>query len=457
MKNHWSACQDEGRVRELLEEEVRKGFVEKFEGREEDLRKRFPPGSLAVGKLGLVRKEGKEDRLIGDSKSSKASPQAKFCEKVEVPSIGYFSEALDRGAAFEHAEGLRDKEIADPDEWILLSIDVKTAHKSIRTASEDVGFAVFTLMGTFYIYLVNHFGAAWSAYWWARLGALILRVCHFTLRHKHLGAIYVDDFLWLLPRKAFAPMVCVLVGLLQVLGVPLSWRKLRLGTSLAYLGWLLGLRGGFVARMSEDKKSKILKAIAWWLLHPRRVRRSDLREFLGLLVWATQINLNLRPFLAPLFSVLHRPCMKLQNLSISQVAELRGILCQDSLMVQRKAALSDVQQGWQLVGVGNQVAADPAALRAAVRQPCLKNGGVWVRFKAWPSTTEFDPGCVRALRLLKCAVAGRSKAMGLRMPGLLASGQGSVDGSITRMVVSRGFICRYCAATFLKTGSARQT
>ena len=98
---------------------------------------------------------------------------------------------------------------------MLLSIDVKCAHKSIKTAPEDVGFAAFQLWSCFYIYLVNHFGASWSAYWWARLGAL-LRISHFVLRHKHLGAIYVDDFLWLLPKKAFAPMAAWLLRVWSV-------------------------------------------------------------------------------------------------------------------------------------------------------------------------------------------------------------------------------------------------
>ena len=119
------------------------------------------------------------------------------------------------------------------------------------------------------------------------------------LRHKHLGAIYVDDFLWLLPKQAFAPMVALLIALLQVLGVPISWKKLRLGSSLAYLGRLLDLNGGFIARMSEDKSVKLLRAINWWLLHLRKVQRAEIRQFLGLLVWATQIDLTLRPFLSP--------------------------------------------------------------------------------------------------------------------------------------------------------------
>ena len=254
--NHWSAVEAPERVQELLEEEISLGYVTKFTGNRGALQERFPAGSLAVGKLGLVRKPGKADRLIGDSSASKASPQAKFSEKAEVPAIGYFSQALDRFAEHAHRLGRSSAPTPCSDDWMLLSIDVKCAHKSIKTASEDVGFAVFQLWCCFYIYLVNHFGASWS--WWARLGALLLRISHFVLRHKHLGAIYVDDFLWLLPKKAFAPMAALLIALLQILGVPISWKKLRLGSSLAYLGWLLDLRGGFIAHMSEDKSLRLL-------------------------------------------------------------------------------------------------------------------------------------------------------------------------------------------------------
>ena len=135
--------------------------------------------------------------------------------------------------------------------------------------------------------------------------------------------------LWLLPRQSFAPMVALLIALLQTLGVPISWKKLRLGYSLEYLGWLLCLESGpgcFRASMLEDKRMRILRTIAWWVRHPRSVKRRELRQFLGLLVWATQVNISLRPFLAPLFSALNKPCSRLQRLSLAQLEELRAIM-----------------------------------------------------------------------------------------------------------------------------------
>ncbi|CAE7286498.1 unnamed protein product, partial [Symbiodinium sp. CCMP2456] len=138
-QNHLSAELDPARVEQLLQEEVAKGYVEKFTGSEADLRQRFKDGCLAVGKLVPVPNQ----------------------RKAEVPSIGYFSHALDRFAEREKNKGVGNR-LPCPADWILLSIDVKAAHKSIATAPEDIGIAVFQLLGAFYIYLVNHFGAAWS-------------------------------------------------------------------------------------------------------------------------------------------------------------------------------------------------------------------------------------------------------------------------------------------------------
>ena len=143
----------------------------------------------------------------------------------------------------------------------------------------------------------------------------------------------MDDIPWLLPRDSYAPMVAILMALLQVLEVPVSWRKLRLSVSLKYLGWLLSLESGagcFRASMLEDKTLQIMRSIAWWIIRPRSVNRRELRQFVGLLVWAAQVNLALRPFLAPLFSAIHKPCSRLQLLALPQLEELRAIMDYDS-------------------------------------------------------------------------------------------------------------------------------
>ena len=283
---------------------------------------------------------------------------------------------------------------------MLFSMDVKSAHKSLRTASEDVGFAVFHILNQFFLYLVNHFAAKWSAYWWSRLGALLMRIFHFVLCHPHIGVVYVDDFLFLLPRHAFLPLIAILIALAQVLNVPLSWGKLRLGLSLEYLGWALSVDGVFKAKILECKKTRILAALNWWLQHPKRIGRKELSGVLGLLIWATQVRLPLRAFLAPLFTALHRPTGKLQLLHPGQLAELAGLLDKTSLRVCKSAQGSDVQAGWMMREVGGR-SVSRECLDAALRQPKLKNGKCWVRFHVWGATTDLDAACLSSIRILK--------------------------------------------------------
>lgn len=67
--NDASADSDEKSVAALIQKEMDAGFME-LVGDEATVRKRFPSGQLAVGKLGVVRRAGKDDRLIGDSRAS---------------------------------------------------------------------------------------------------------------------------------------------------------------------------------------------------------------------------------------------------------------------------------------------------------------------------------------------------------------------------------------------------
>eukprot|EP00434_Breviolum_minutum_P019886 symbB.v1.2.017546.t3/scaffold1371.1/size209032/18 len=371
-QNHASAEREPERVQRLVQQEIEAGYMVRVEGGLSALQQRFKENALAIGKLGVVEQAGKDDRLIGDSKASQASPSAKFSERTELPTLYHFGAALRRtGASHE--------------DWCLFSIDVKGAHKSIRTAPEDVGFATFQLQGDYYIYLVNHFGAAWSAYWWARLSALLVRVSHHVLRHSQLGAVYVDDFLFLLPRAVAVPMATLLVAFFQAMRVPISWKKLQLGLELTLLGWDICLRSGYLVTLTDKKQEKLLGLINWFLLHPKKAPRQELLQLLGLLVWGTQARLALRPFLAPLFRAAHGRTSKLACVGMEQIEELIGLLGADRVM-QGQVRLSDVQAGWRLVTVGARACTYANSALELLQQPKLKNGKLWLRFMAWGTT-----------------------------------------------------------------------
>ena len=392
--NHLSAEQDLAATQKLIQAEIDKGFMEHVVGGEVAVRQRFPPGRLAVGKLGIVRAEGREDRLIGDSRASGASPLARFCERCEVPSLRHFGIALQRSGCF------------NSDEWALFSIDIKGAHKSIRTAAEDVGYSVFRVGDEFFAYLVNHFGSSWSAYWWGRLSSLLMRITHHVLRHRHIAGVYVDDFLFVLPRNACVPLASLVIALFQILNVPISWGKLNFGNELKYVGWELKLESGFWAKLPDGKLQKIMGSLKWWILHPRRVHRDELQRFLGLLVWASQVNILLRPFLAPLFRICCGRSQKMQCLGWPQLEELVGLL-DENLESTAAARLSDVQRGWRLVALGSNSCSCLAVMKNLLRQPKIKNDRIWARFSAWGPTVTLGRVQLAALRLLQRELSGK--------------------------------------------------
>ena len=286
-----------------------------------------------------------------------------------------------------------------------------------------------------------------------------MRTFHFVLRHPHVGVVYADDFLFLLRRHAFLPLIAILMALAQVLNVPLSWRKLPLGLSLEYLGWALSVDCIFKAKILECKKTRILASLNWWLQHPKRVGRKQLSGVVGLLIWAAQVRLPLRAFLAPLFTALHRPTGKLQLLHTGQLAELPGLLDRTSLRVCKSARGSDVQAGWMLREVGGR-SVSRECLDAALKQPKLKMVGagcasppgmplqIWTRL-ACPAF-EFSSTSSARLRVVG-QILKRSLTV-LRMPGLVAVLGELAAGFTQRLVRAVGFIWDLTGRIFLRSG-----
>ena len=120
---------------------------------------------------------------------------------------------------------------------------------------------LFEFADQLYGYVVCHFGARFSAYWWQRLGALLLRLAHSLLAQQpHRAWLYVDDLLAALLRSS---------------------GELQLALKLA------------------DQIQALLSS--------KKVNKKALQSCLGLLNWATSISHHLRSYTAPLYSDLNSP------------------------------------------------------------------------------------------------------------------------------------------------------
>ena len=172
---------------ELIQKEIANGWVKEFRGTLEDAQQAWP-SCTAVGKLNIVQAEGKDARLVLDSTVCNANPKCFVPEHVRLPT------SMDVARTFLPEDGYG--------QHVGLSLDFKAAHKCVKVRADEQGCLLFQHAGKLYHYTVCHFGAKFSAYWWQRVGALLLRIMHALLaRFAHKAWLYVDDLLAMLARQ----------------------------------------------------------------------------------------------------------------------------------------------------------------------------------------------------------------------------------------------------------------
>ena len=222
MQNWRSASVEPSVTRKLLQEELDQGFCFKFQGDLAAAQLKWP-GCLAIGKLSVVRAPGRAERLVLDN--SICGTNSNCC----VPEVQHMPSVRD----VMHTYPLRETRSRQA----AVSLDVKSAHKRCVVKESEQGLLGFSFEDSLYFYRVAPFGAVFAQHWWGRLGSCILRLMHILIWLSHTGHLFVDDYLIsqlasILP--ATGAMLCLF---LQVIGVPLSWKKLQLSDRAQWIGW----------------------------------------------------------------------------------------------------------------------------------------------------------------------------------------------------------------------------
>ena len=370
--SQWGSATDDPKcLMELVQADISSGFAEWLPGGVAEAKRRYG-NHCAAGRLGLVKKEGKEPRLVGDSSISHANHLCRIPERIELPTVHDVAQFVSRCPELS---------------WQAFSLDVAKAHKRIRVRPSERGLSLFVAIDEWgeehwFQYNTTHFGCSWAAYWWARVAAAFMRSLHILLHCSHFLAIYVDDVLGLFPKQSAPLSACLCVLLAEGLGIPLSWHKLQLSDTLTWIGWRLSFANDPVATLPDDKRARLLSLLKPLTQAGARIGRMDLRKIIGLLCWFTAGARWLKPFLCQWFHCLLKPKMVLQNLDSLQLCEVCGLL-NESLVVKGPCKLCDVQPGWTLLTVGSRAVKS----QQDVFWSKAKNGRIWCKFGD-PASTE---------------------------------------------------------------------
>lgn len=370
---------------QLIQKDLDAGHLVEIHGGEQEARARWG-SKVAAGKFGVVTAEGRKPRLIGDGTVSGTKDASRIPEKVHLPNLEAVQRFLSRN---------------QDQDWTALSFDVRGAHKLVRVAEDQQGYSCFILDNRWFHYTCCYFGARWSAYWFSRVGSFILRHLHLWIRIAHGAFLYVDDGLCLLPSK-IAPLVsCTCIMFLCALGVPLSWEKLAFGKVFTWLGWNFDLCA-LEARMPQQKSDKLLPQLATLCVPQAKLERRLVEKVIGLLVWFACGCPWLKPWLEPLYHILHKPKAVPRLVNLCQFAEIVAAL-DSNLVVCKHVTSCDVCLSWRLHSVSNAVVKPQA--RDALCTPRVRNGQVSLVFFDYgsPRTASCDRS-VWAARLFYNAI-----------------------------------------------------
>ena len=121
-------------------------------------------------KIAVVTSEGRDPRLVIDSTASGLNPRSWFPERSECPTMAGIMRFIAR--YYSGDDGNSKEKLS------AFTLDVKSAHKRIKLHPKEFGRQFIEAGGKLAYYHTCHFGGAWSAYWWSRTAACLMRLIH---------------------------------------------------------------------------------------------------------------------------------------------------------------------------------------------------------------------------------------------------------------------------------------
>ena len=228
-------------------------------------------------------------RLVCDGTASGVNPRVLLPCVAETPGL------LDGEALFSIPCG---------DHFLVgMKVDVKSAFKRIKVRPDQFSHCVFFFDGAWYVYVVLPFGMKASAYHWVRLYGIIHRLLKRLLQvYFHGSLMYIDDSLYAACQSQYEEVFGIILLMLHILGVPVSWKKVFIGTLLDWVGFRIDFMRERVF-LSTLRLAK-LRANMHEIDSLRRIPTNKFRKLTFQMVWACQVFPMAKVFLHFFFAVL---------------------------------------------------------------------------------------------------------------------------------------------------------
>ena len=283
-------------VKSHIEEDVKKGWIIKMS--KEEASRRFGD-ELQIASLGAVPKDvaWSDVRVVHDGTHGiQVNTKIQQPNKMEFPQF-------DDLQAF-----MRSFQLREPQERMLFAFDIRSAHRLVPVQPEDWGLQAFRLEedGDVYCNTRGTFGVASASFWWGRLAATLFRTFHRVLPREALIylMLFADDGLALVGGEQYHHLAVALFVYLEVMEVPLSWRKTRGGFRTEWIGYTVDLDTWQIG-VSEKKVAWLTQWVQATNLEGRILGR-DFRSGVGRLGFLAGAIKGARPFLAPLYATAAR-------------------------------------------------------------------------------------------------------------------------------------------------------
>ena len=204
-------------------------------------------------------------------------------------------------------------------------------------------------------------------------------------------------------------MLVVVVVSMGLLGVPLSWPKLRVNHAVQFVGLVVDLEACTLG-LSEDKVSVLLGFLRS-IRKGTRLDRRGLEKGVGGLQWVSVIAPTLRPWLAEFYRLINKPGLMWRQLAVEEWDQVADAMGEDGVLLWDVGGFT---RGMSLSFVGKH----KARSKRDWRQWAVGVGSV--AFSDWTSR--------------KVRVSASAEAAVLRWIGWLTRG-GSIRSLIRRWVV----------------------